>query len=58
MLQHMCQWQLVSSDLEGSGKETNFIFSTWDYLKAGDCYISGYYTSSACSIGKLMPLVT
>lgn len=54
----MCQWQLVSSVLEGSGIDINFIFSTWDYLKAGNCYINGYYTSSACSIGKLIPLGT
>ncbi|KFY67162.1 hypothetical protein V496_01736 [Pseudogymnoascus sp. VKM F-4515 (FW-2607)] len=28
---------------------------TWDYLKAGKCYINGYYTSSACSIANLGP---
>ncbi|KFY12953.1 hypothetical protein V491_06577 [Pseudogymnoascus sp. VKM F-3775] len=28
---------------------------TWDYLKAGNCYISGYYTSSVCSIANLGP---
>jgi hypothetical protein len=54
----MCQWQLVNLNPEGSEIKTDLIFSTWDYLKTGNCYINGYYTSSACSIGKFMLLAT
>jgi hypothetical protein len=34
-----------------------FVCSTWDLLvwNGGHCWINGYYTSAACSMGKPKP---